>query len=397
LVSKKFEEYSKGANGKLSINGKNKESIVFSVVTPTRGRVHLVGNFLTSLRKAILSCDILAEVIVVDDSPLEQRKKIKSFCQRFGARYLDGPSSVRGKRNIGVREARGKIIFFVDSDCEVSANIFREHLKMYDKPDTGGVLGVTEFVGKETATWEIVRRTKFLDAFLFAKTLHKYIDSAPWGTCTNLSIKKEILEKVGGFDTEFPFRGGGDDTDLGIRINKAGYKIKMNPNAIVFHTRETWNDFVSIAERAFRWGRMDYYVFYKKHKDKISLIFGKPVTVFLLLLSISLIRTAISNWFALFLPLAWLLAFLSLTSLFKIISFKEPLKNICFEIPAQFLHLLFDFGTMLESIKNKSASAFFKAPLDDPRQAVILWSEKAREAWSIVLSVLIVLLIFLAI
>jgi GT2 family glycosyltransferase len=370
----------------------------FSVVIPTRGRYSLIERILTSLEKAAIYSKATIEVIIIDDSPYQTEVKIKSLCQRYGARFIKGPPSVREKRNIGIRESKGEIIFFVDSDCEVSCDIFDEHLKMYNKTDTGGVLGITEFTGKETATWKIVKRTKFLDAFFFAKTLQNYVDSAPWGTCTNLSLKKEILEKVGGFDTKFPFRLGGDDTDLGIRINKAGYKIKMNPNAMVFHTRETWNNFVSVAKRAFRWGRMDYFIFYKKHKDKISLIFCKPITIFLVLLSIGLIRAAITNFlFALFLPLAWLLSFLFLNSLFKNISLKEPLKNICFEMPAQFLHFIFDFGTALESIKNKSLSALFKAPLDDPRQAIILWNEKVREAWSTVLSALIVLLIFMAV
>jgi GT2 family glycosyltransferase len=377
----------------------NKESVTVSVVVPTHGRSDLLRNLLVSLQKAISYSRIISvEVIIVDDSPPEQRNQIKHLCQTFEARYLAGPSSVREKRNLGIKEARGEIVLFVDSDCEVTPSIFNEHFKMYDETDKGGVLGITEFTGKETTTWKIVKRTKFLDAFSFAKTLKDYVDSAPWGTCTNLSLKKKILEKVGGFDARFPFRLGGDDTDLGIRINKAGYKIKMNPNAVVFHSRETWNNFISVARRVFRWGRMDYFVFYKKHTDKISLIFCKPIALFLLLLSIGFIRAIVSDFlFALFLPLAWLPSFLFLNSLFKIISLKEPLKNICFEIPAQFLHFLFDLGTALESIRNKGSSAFFRAPLDDPRQAIILWNEKVREAWSVVLSVLIVLLIFMVI
>jgi len=379
------------------MNGK--ESFIFSVVIPTRGRINLLRNLLVSLQKAISYSRVVSiEAIIVDDSPPEQRNQIKHLCQTFEARYLDGPSSVREKRNLGIKEARGRIILFVDSDCEVAPSIFNEHFKMYNETDTGGVLGITEFIGEETLTWKIVKRTKFIDAFFFAKSLKDYVDSAPWGTCTNLSLKKEILEKVGGFDTKFPFKLGGDDTDLGIRINKAGYKIKMNSNAVVFHSRETWNDFVSVVKRVFRWGRMDYYVFYKKHRDKISLTFCKPVTIFLSLLSISLVEVAISNFLsALFLSLAWLLTFLFLNSLFKTISLKEHPRNICFEIPAQFLHLLFDFGTILESAKSRSLSAFFKAPLDDPRQVVILWNEKVREVWSIFLSTIIVLLVCMVI
>ncbi len=373
-------------------------NIIFTVVVPAHGRIQFLEMLLISLKKALCNFRVHVEILIVDSSQHKDSEKIEYLCKQYEAIYIEGPLNVREKRNIGIKEARGDIILFVDSDCEVSQNIFEEHLKMYDNPDTGGVLGVTEFAGRETITWKIVKRTKFLDAFSFAKTLSNYIDSAPWGTCTNLSFRKEILEKVGGFDINFPFKLGGDDTDLGIRVNKVGYKIKMNPDAIVFHTRETWNDFLAVAKRAFRWGRTDYYIFYKKHKDKISFTFPKPVTVFWCFLILGFFKAAISNAsLGLSLPFIWLFLFLLLNTLFKIVSSRDSLKNILFEIPAQFLQFLFDFGTILESIKNKNLLAFFKQSLDDPRQVIILWNEKVKEAWSIILSIIFILIVLVVI
>lgn len=373
-------------------------NIIFTVVVPAHGRIQFLEMLLISLKKALCNFRVHVEILIVDSSQHKDSEKIEYLCKQYKAIYIKGPLNVREKRNIGIKEARGDIILFVDSDCEVSQNIFEEHLQMYDNPDTGGVLGVTEFAGRETITWKIVKRTKFLDAFSFAKTLSNYIDSAPWGTCTNLSFRKEILEKVGGFDANFPFRLGGDDTDLGIRINKAGYKIKMNPNAIVFHTRDTWNNSLAVLKRIFRWGRMDYYVFYKKHKDKISPTFPKPVIVFSFLLIFSFVKAIMNNiLLGLSLPFIWLLLFLFLNALFKIVSSKDSLKIIFFEIPAQSLHFLFDFGTIIESIKNKNLLALFKGPLDDSRQVIILWNEKLREVWSIVFSTLFILLIFMVV
>jgi len=373
-------------------------NIIFTVVVPTHGRIQFLEMLLVSLKKALCNFRGYVEILIVDSSQHKDSEKIEHLCNQYEAIYIKGPLNVREKRNIGIKRARGDIILFIDSDCEVSQNIFEEHLKMYDNPDTGGVLGITEFAGRKTITWKIVERTKFLDAFSFAKTLHNYVDSAPWGTCTNLSFRKEILEKVSGFDTDFPFKLGGDDTELGIRINKAGYKIKMNPDAIVFHTRETWNHFLAVAKRAFRWGRTDYYIFYKKHKDKISFTFPKPVTVFWYFLIFGFFKAAISNvLLGLSLPLIWLLLFLLLNTLFKIVPSRDSLKNILFEMSAQFLHFLFDFGTTLESIKNKNLLAFFTQSLDDPRQVIILWDEKVKETWSIILSIIFILIVLVVI
>jgi GT2 family glycosyltransferase len=367
-----------------------------STIIPTHGRVKLLENLLLSLSIALNMSEYQVEILVVDSSGEREADKIKSLCEQYKYKYIRGSVNVREKRNIGIKEAKGSIVLFVDSDCEVSQDIFGEHMKMYTASDTSGVLGLTEFIGKESFTWKIVERTKFLDAFSFAKTLSTYVESAPWGTCTNLSIKKEILDRIGGFEMNFPFRLGGEDTELGIRINKSGYKIKMNPNAIVYHTKETWNKFPAVEKRVFRWGRMDYYVFYEKHSDKLSFAFPKPVVIFSLLLIFGIIKGCIDN-LLLYLssPFIWLLLFLFLNAFLKIVSSKDSLKNIHLEMLAQFLHFLFDFGTIFESIKNQSILAFFKAPLDDPRQVLVLWNEKVREVWSIIFSTFLILLILL--
>ena len=189
-----------------SMNLINNLPCLFSVVIPTRGRSNLVEKLLISLQRSITHSKVAVEIIVVDDSSPPERDKIESLCQQYGAQYLSGSHSVRAKRNRGIDASRGEIILFTDSDCEVSPNIFNEHLKVYAEADTAGVLGLTEFAGKESISWNIVSRTTFLDSFSSAKTLSKVLDSAPWGTCTNLSFRKEVLEDVGKFDTTFPFR-----------------------------------------------------------------------------------------------------------------------------------------------------------------------------------------------
>ena len=361
-----------------------------SVVVPTKGRLDLVERLLISLQKAAKDSNVIVETIIVDDSPLSERGKVESLCQQYEAQYIHGPSSVREKRNRGIEESRGEIIFFVDSDCEVGSKIFEEHLKMYGDPSTGGVLGITDFSGKESFTWNVVKRTKFLDAFSFAKTLGQVLDSAPWGTCTNLSFRKKALEDVGKFDTAFPFKLGGDDVELGVRMNKAGYKIKMNPNAVVFHTRETWSNLLAVAKRVFRWGRMDCYVFHMKHKDKLSVTFPKPITIFFLLCLIALFEIVITHSFLYLLqPIAWLILFLLIDSLLKVIASKHAsLRDIVFEVPAEMLQFLFQLGTIIESLKKRCISTFYSEVMDDPRQVIFVWNERAHEMWAIVIALL---------
>ena len=383
----------------LQLMDKNERdsSIIFTVVIPTKGRVNLLEHLFISLNKARKHSNTKIESIIIDDSPRNEQKKIEKLCEIYKVKLILGSSNVREKRNIGIAKAKGNIIFFVDSDCEVSPNIFLEHLKMYENPETAGVLGVTKFIGEKTKMWKIIERTKFLDAFNFAEKYHNRLDSAPWGTCTNLSVKKEILEEVQGFDTSFPFKLGGDDMDLGIRINKAGYKIKMNPEAVVFHTRETWSSFSAIIKRVFRWGRMDYHVLYKKHHGDLYVTFPKPIIIFLFYVIFGLIIFAFSKEpiLGLLIPSSWLFFFIIIKALLRM-KLKGNFKDCFYYLFAKFFHFTFSLGTMLESIKNISFSFFFKERIDDSKQMFILWSEKVYIAWSFLFtSIFVSILIFL--
>jgi GT2 family glycosyltransferase len=373
------------------------QPIDLSVVVPTHNRADFIEKLLVSIARASLGCKFSIEVLIIDDSEGDQKRRIEHLCKCFGALYLRGPASVREKRNIGIRHSNGKIILFVDSDCQVSERIFSEHMRMYNEPNVGGVLGVTEFIGEENYVWRILKRTKFLDICSFAKTLSKYVDSAPCIGANNFSAKKEVLEKVGGFDTSFPFLLGGDDVDLGIRINKAGFKIRMNPDAVIFHSRETWRSPVSILRRIIRWGRMDYYIYYRKHRENLSLNFINPTAFFFLFIFIGFLKAFVDNLVAVFLPIFWLVSFLLTKSILKIASLSKSQREIPLEMSAQFLDFLFNFGTAFESLKNGEITVFFKSPLSDPRQIILLWEEKVRETWSLIVSILITLLLLVTI
>jgi len=343
---------------------------IFSVVIPTYGRFDLVEELFVSIQKAITQSEINVEVIIVDDSPKSEQDKIEKLCKQFNYKYISGPHSVRAKRNLGIENSKGEIIFFTDSDCLVSPNIFIEHLKLYNNPDTAGVLGITEFIGKENITWKIVSKTMFFDAFSFATTLNNITDSAPWGTCTNLSFKKKVLEDVGKFDTSLPFKLGGEDTELGVRVNKAGYKIKMNPDAKVFHSRETWNT-KGLVERAFRWGRADYHIL-KKYPELGNIAFPNffMVLLFVVLVCIPFILTKhyIITFFIIF---VWIFSTILLEATIKIVKNGEKFHYIFFYLTAICLNLIFDLGTIFESLKNGSSSMLFKRIVYTPAQLTI--------------------------
>jgi hypothetical protein len=134
---------------------------------------------------------------------------------------------------------------------------------------------------------------------------------------------------------------------------------------------------------------MDYYVFHQKHKDKLHATFPKPATMFFLLCLVTLFETIITHSFLYLLqPIGWLILSLFISSLLKVITSNNSLRDIIFEMPAQMLQLLFQFGTIIESLKNGSISAFYREVMDDPKQAISIWNEKAHEMWAMLIALL---------
>jgi len=65
----------------------------------------------------------------------------------------------------------------------------------------------------------------------------------------NLAYRKDLFEKIGGFDTRFVTA---EDIDLNLRAVKAGAKIGYNENAVVY--RRTAENFYSLMKQSFWYG-----------------------------------------------------------------------------------------------------------------------------------------------
>lgn len=326
-----------------------------SVVTPTHGRVELVGRMLGSLAEARARASVAAEVVIVDSSEGEEAEAIRGACEGAGAVYVrHEENNVRRKRNLGVERARYPVVLFVDSDCEASPGLIEEHARGYAE-EVGGVVGVTRFVGKKSWVWGLIERTSVLDSFSRAEGT----ESAPWGPTCNISYRREVLQSVGLFDTSFPFRLGGDDVDLGLRVTDSGHPIKCNPRAEVFHTRDTWSSLPLISRRLFRWGRMHYHLMLKHPQRRID-DFPKTPGVFLLLtLSMLLPVSAQMRPSLMLLPVIWLAASLALETVTS--CWLAGRWSDCGRlVGARMLGLIFETGTLLEGLKNLSVEPLYK-------------------------------------
>ncbi len=330
----------------------------FSIVIPTCNRSELVESLLESLfaeRKRYQQG--MTEVLIVDSSMGAEQTRIMSACKKYDATYVEGDDSVRKKRNIGIKLSKHDYILFIDSDVIVEKGLLDEYVEAYKNPNKvklGGILGYTEFGGKRTFWWKMLERTSLVDSFSFARNYPFH----SWTIGNNVSFKKSILEEVGMFEENFPFKLGGDDLDLTYRVTKAGYMIGSAPDAVTYHSRETWNNYKAIHDRAKRWGTMESYII-DRHPELYRRVIPKNYVIELIVL---ICMAALSMTLKSILPLAISAVWIAVNWIIDyVIDGKR--KGFCppiYFFGAQLIQMQYEFYRVLGSLQRGSLGALYK-------------------------------------
>lgn len=364
----------------------NDNKVLFSCVIPTYGRVELVEELLKSLRGARLVEDSKPEIIIIDNSIPNEAKRIQDLCVQYEAVFVAGTSSVREKRNKGVSMAHGEYIFFIDSDCKADADALIEHYRVLSQPEYDACIGLTSFVGKDGFLWDVINGSQFMYPFRFASIFKGKMDSAPWGPTCNFTVKKAALDQIGGFNTNFPFKLGADDVDMGLRLCDNGYKIGMNEDAIVYHSRETWLSLSLITKRVFRWGRMNYFM-YKLHPDRIGLTFPKSLSFWLAISLMQVLLAFTCTPWILFGILLWPFLQLWFYAVFRKHQNGNKHCKVAVTMGSEALNALFDFGCFLMSAVHGSFKCLYSEPKNNPKD---IWLQKVNSVWGSFLATLII-------
>jgi len=143
-------------------------------------------------------------------------------------------------RNLGAYVAHGEYLIFLDNDVRVASEWFREMLKTVESNPTIGVCGSKVLYDDSRTLIQDVGM--FCDPYGFPFPIGvNEIDESQYysiidvffvlGAC--LLIKREIFNRVGGFDSKyFIFM---EEADLCWRAHLLGYRVVANPQATIYH------------------------------------------------------------------------------------------------------------------------------------------------------------------
>ncbi|MGW0336297.1 glycosyltransferase family 2 protein [Streptomyces sp. NPDC003011] len=231
-----------------------------TVVIPVKGRVDLTRLLLESLEKSAARCPEPAEVVVVDDRDSPEAAEHQENCRRHGARYVGGPSHVGAKRNLGAHLARHDLLCFVDSDCRAAPGLLSRHVQALRgaPPEVAAVAGPALLAAEgETTVSRIMKRSWLLNGHHEDPLHHERMTCA--GT-SNLAVRRDVFEAVGGFPEDSPHPLGGEDIDFGLRLTGRGHVTACDPEAVVTHDATSTDTVRAVCRRLMNYGRSEQWL-----------------------------------------------------------------------------------------------------------------------------------------
>lgn len=185
------------------------------------------------------------EIVIVDQSDGGESEGIVSALSAAGPSivYVRDPRRGLGaSQNLAFSRATSDIVAVIDDDCVAHASWLRVIAAVFaERADLDGVTGrVLPMEPKGDRTYPVSSRVSEVRRELGR-------DALPWevGSGNNFALRRRAFERVGGCDERLgpgaPAQGG-VDMDLFYRLTRAGSRMLYEPNAVVYHERQTRDD-----------------------------------------------------------------------------------------------------------------------------------------------------------
>jgi len=236
-----------------------------TVVVPVRNRELTIQSLLDSLQKLDYDRNKV-EVIVVDGNSTDKTQEIvKKYPVKL---IVEKRKGLNLARNTGIKCSKGEIVAFTDSDCIVPPNWITKIVENFKDPKVSCVGGSAKALDgnfiSQYADNSIVRLMPF---FTKREELEKVKPFFRHPAGCNMAFRRKVAEEVGCFDEQIQY--GFDEVEFADRICRAGYKMILDPDVLVWHKhRSTLREFL---KQNFQYGKGSGLVLKRNRlKDAVS-------------------------------------------------------------------------------------------------------------------------------
>jgi GT2 family glycosyltransferase len=210
-----------------------------TVVISTMDRPAAVGRCLDAIGRGSM---LPREIVIVDqsrDDATERVMRLRSDAD-VPVRYQRSESRGLGaSQNVAVRLAGTAVVAVTDDDCIVDARWIEVIARTFAaNPELDLLAGrVLPLPAADDRIWPVSLRESTVRREFFAY-------APPWhvGSGNNFAVRRAAYMRAGGCDERLgpgsPAHGG-VDTDLFFRMLRSGCRARFEPDAVVYHERQT--------------------------------------------------------------------------------------------------------------------------------------------------------------
>lgn len=220
-----------------------------SVVIPCRNGAHVIGKQLDALLSQ--QTDATFEIIVADNGSTDGTAAVVRSYTDPRIRLVEASRATGANvaRNVGITLAQAGYILLADADDCVQEG----WIEAYYQAFRGGAQAVGGGIDRVLTDGSLLKRERHLYPSL--------IRQKAFANSANCGFRKEIFDRVGGFDESFI--GGAEEVDFFWRAVDAGFSLQLVPQAVVTKVQRT--DLRDAFTQYFNFGRGEAQLVEKLH------------------------------------------------------------------------------------------------------------------------------------
>ena len=223
-------------NGQKIIFPVRSENPEVSIIIPVHNNAKFTFNCLKSISKNTSGS---LEIVVVDDASDDETPRLLKSVKNIKVIRNSKNQGFVDSCNKGARESRGKYLLFLNNDTIVTEN-WCDLLKDAISKDNVGAVGAKlvypdgklqeagGVIWNDASGWNY---GKYEDP---NKPEYNFVREVDYCSGAVLLVKKDLFEKLGGFDERFK-PGYYEDADLCFSIRKLGYMVLYQPKSVIIH------------------------------------------------------------------------------------------------------------------------------------------------------------------
>ena len=210
----------------------------FSLIIPVYNRPEEAHELLETIDKQVFDKEKISfEVLIVEDGSTRKADKVaEKFADRLSIHYFFKENTGQGfSRNFAFERAKGDYFIILDSDCLLPPQYLQtiyEHLQSNPLDAFGGPDAAhSSFTDTQKAISYAMTSLFSTGGIRGNKRAAEKFRPRSF----NMGLSRKVWETVGGF----AITRMGEDIEFSIRIEKAGFRVGLIPDAFVYHKRRS--------------------------------------------------------------------------------------------------------------------------------------------------------------